>query len=138
MIQVLTALLNKATVRPWSIKGLTALLRFGHKQDGPWNSIAPDEEGQELPATDVDAALICLAMNHLPELLQAKAESDRIRTETAKEALKSLYLYGMNGRGPGGLLFDIIKLNRPDIAAHLSESESADETWAHFFGEEDK
>jgi hypothetical protein len=64
------------------------------------------------------------------------AQAKQRATDTARDALHSLYLYGRKGRGPGGHLYDIIRRNRPDVAEYMDEH-GDDETWKYFFGAED-
>lgn len=83
------ALANAAGVthQPWSVAGLALLLRFGDKNDGPWNDASDDVE--YLPRSHDDAALIVALVGDMPalvaELRAARAEIERLRTAAAEE-----------------------------------------------------
>lgn len=82
------ALANAAGVthQPWSVAGLALLLRFGDKNDGPWNDASDDVE--YLPRSHDDAALIVALVGDMPalvaELRATRAEIERLRGITTE------------------------------------------------------
>ncbi len=80
-LDALEVLANAATPGPWSTHGLRALLRFGRKQDGPWdeaNEDDPREDGAWLPH-DEAAAFIAAARTAVPALIARVRELEQER-----------------------------------------------------------
>ncbi len=82
-LDAIEALANAATEGPWSTRALGRLLRFGRKNDGPWDEADEDEpeDGATLPHDD-DAAFIAASRTFVPaaiaELRELRAENARI------------------------------------------------------------
>ncbi len=72
-----------ATQGPWCTRALRLLLRFGRKNDGPWNEADEDEpeNGWALPHDD-DAAFIASARTDVPAMAR---EIRELRAELAEE-----------------------------------------------------